>query len=230
MFSFRKSAIIGLLGLAAFATVPAKADLIISCTGQTGCGTLATDTSNTFASFSGTLGFFTINQLNAIGVNGTGGNPLLGISAIDVANTGAHGPQTLTINITETNLSSLGTLANFLMNWGSSQVNATVDRAFYVDATNSGLHGAAQFLDDFATSGSNFAQSKNSSVLKSLSGQFSVTEIITITINGLGNLQAGDQISALAVPEPMSLSLLGMGLLALGGMGWRRKSDTNSGT
>jgi hypothetical protein len=215
MLRFSKSAVVALLGLAAVAG-PAKADLIIKADGAT----VATDTTNTFTSWTCTgacsMDGFTINLVSITGVNGTGGNPLMDNGALDVASS-AHG--TLTLDLTETNLTA-GSAAQFLMAFTGTTTSLDVTRTFYLDTTNNGLNTIT--LATFSTIGTASFSQEMLSLLQSLSGPFSITEEIVLSSGRTaGSISEDDKIT---VPEPAALSLFGLGLLALGGMAWRRRS------
>jgi hypothetical protein len=218
MISIRGSAIAALLGLAALASTPARADLIIKADGVV----KATDTTNTFTSWTCagacSIDGFTINLVSITGVNGTGGNPLMDNGALDVA-AGNHGQ--LTLDLIETNLTA-GGAAQFLMSFSGVTTTLNVDRSFYLDTTNSGLNGI--LLATYSTTGTISFNKDITSLLQSLTGAFSITEEIVLHRGGAGSLSEDDKI---AVPEPAALSIFGLGLLALGAMGWRRRKTGN---
>ena len=210
-----------LLFAAALASTPASADLIIQADGTT----VATDTTNTFASWSCSgacsIDGFTINLVSITGVNGTGGNPLMDNGALDVASSG-HG--TLTLDLTETNLNA-GAAAQFLLTFTGTTTNLDVQRTFYLDTTNGGLKTIT--LASFNTTGDATYAQGITSLLQSLSGPFSITEEIVLNSNrDAGSISEDDK--ATLVPEPAALSIFGLGLLALGGMAWRRRSGNSA--
>jgi hypothetical protein len=58
--------------------------------------------------------------------------------------------------------------------------------------------------------------------IKNITGPFSLTEDFQISAANGGKLSSDDDVSE--VPEPMSLSLLGAGLISLGAIRRRRKA------
>ncbi|HET7880105.1 MAG TPA: hypothetical protein VFL55_04410 [Acetobacteraceae bacterium] len=200
-----KIAAIGLaLGLAISAQ-QAHANLIISVNGTQE----ATDPTNTFATFTGAVGSFNLNTISMVGLSAFGGNgTLVDNGSLNISTSGAG---TLNIKLTETNLAGASTIP-FSGLFTGTMTNATVSRSFYVDPTNAGL--MTTLLGSTTTSGGSFFDSVH------LSGPYSLTEYISITATGPGaTLSADDTVKA---PEPISLSVLGFGLLGLGMVRHRR--------
>jgi len=208
------------LGLAALATTPAHANLIVYCTVATGCGgsgsPLATSSTNTIADYvgGGTFGAFTLDQVAIVGQLDAGGN------LADTANLDLSASKSGSINLflTETNLTA-GTAAQFLMNFTGNSNGFTETRTFYLDKTNL---GGTEITLGSCSSGTCALES---SLLESLSGDFSITEEISITSTGSGLLSTDDDIY---IPEPGALSLFGVGLLALGAFSRRRKVEAQN--
>ncbi len=197
------------LGIALAGAVPAHADLIIKANGVT----VASSANNDFTSFVGSVGSFNINVLSAIGVDSLPGTGILmDNGSLSVSSSGAG---TLVITFIQTDLTSASATQSFFGEFSAvSLTNMTATRSFYADATNNGL--ATTLLG--TTSGANASYS---SAPVALSGLYSITEVVSITALGGGAalLSADDNIR---IPEPLTLGLFGMALVALGLVRQRR--------
>jgi PEP-CTERM motif len=167
-------------------------------------GLVATDPSNTFATYSGSVGSFNINALTAAGVNAFAGNgELMDVGSLNISTKGSG---SLSLAFVQTGLTAAGASQAFQLSFSGLINNASVTRSFYLDA----LNGGAQTTLLGQITGANGSWL---SAPVALSGPFSLTEVITITAQGPGaKLSADDSVS---VPEPAVLGLLGAGLLGL---------------
>jgi hypothetical protein len=204
-------------------TFASTANATLTISASSGADSLsATDPTNTLASVSGGAGAFKVNQINSAGVGAFGGSgELFDLGTLDISNGVSPdvptkgGNNQLTISVTETGLTLSSLTATLFGDFTGSITNATVTRSIYLDTTNKGL--ATTLLGSTTGSG----DSPYALVVAGLTGPFSLTENITITATGPGaKLSADDNVK---VPEPVSLSLLGTGLIGLG-MVRRRKN------
>src|SRR6185437_4377132 len=167
-----RSILAGAVVIAAISASGARADVIINVNGTQE----ADDTTNTFASFVGTVGGFNINSITASGVNAVGWNgDLLDVGTLDISSAGSGA---LTILVTETGLSLAGAQEIFGSTFTGVLSNITATRSFFLDPTNNGL--------ETDSLGSVTGASGVFSNLESLSGPFSLTEEIDLTANAEG--------------------------------------------
>jgi hypothetical protein len=130
---------------------------------------------------------------------------------------------TLTITLTETGLTSPIGQASFLTQWSGNFTGAAssaklttyydpTDTAFYTGASATQLYTNAEAGSPFSGSGTGSAAAV---------APYALTEVVTLT-TGPGTASFSTDGSITAVPEPITLSLLGTGLVGLG-LARRRK-------
>jgi len=187
----------------------------------------------TEATGTGTASFFGVYGNFLVGVSGTGTPPStepdLGSNSLSLSFSGLTST-TLTIYVTETGITSPIGLTDLLSSFNLAvlmgPIASVVETTEYsnTDALYSGTLLGSQ---TFTATGSASASTKVTT-----SAPFSETEIFVITTSGAGMGVVDGNIGIAEgtiskVPEPATLSLLGLGLSSLGLLGLRKKVRQN---
>ncbi len=162
-------------------------------------------------------GSFGVNFVSVIGAPNVA-QPVLDSQSLNLSSSTAG---TLKVYVTETGLSapSGGSglfSSSFTTNMLSGSIGS-VTEATYVDAGNQ-IFGTTTPLSShmFTTIGTNVG-----TATATLTGPFSETEVYTLVANGTGTVNSTIQMDP--VPEPASITLLGVGLLGMLAFGGQRR-------
>lgn len=133
-------------------------------------------------------------------------------AAFDNGAGGSGGTITIWASATDYMLPVSGTIATLLNTIGGTNVNANVTVQTWVDNTNAlmGTSGASITQGPFSAG----AFSDAASTLFTVGTPYSITQKTVINVANLGN--ATGDFNSNVVPEPGSLALIGLGLLAAG--------------
>jgi hypothetical protein len=178
-------------------------------------GSLDIDSALSFLAYNGKVGSWSFNTTAGFG-NGT--SDIFGIDLLS-GNASSSAGGTLRISLTETNLNygqAPGMLPISSLIGGTTQGN--VSYRSYADDTNAEF-GKGMLL--FSGSSSGGAFSNGSTVLTQLSDPFSLT--LEVDITHVGKKTTSFDFAS-QIPEPTTLALLSVGLLAAGAASRRRRA------
>lgn len=194
---------------------PSKASLMLELSDGTTTET-AVGVSG-IATFFGAIGNFAANVTTGVSkpLIGSVFQPILDLNSIDVsANAGGK----LTISLTDTDFIGAGGIIQALSTIGGTLASGSLKVDTFLDCGNNAF-GETTHLTSQTLSGNPFSGSANAFV-NGCQGNYSVTQVAVLTLPG-GAIFSGD--SMLAVPEPSTAAIFGIGLLGLG-LALRRKT------
>jgi len=174
----------------------------------------------------------TTGSVSAAGISVTGA-PLIGSATQSIlrfggtVTLGVFNP--LQVRVTEFKLTTLGTLSSFVFAIsGVLPASSSVSWSAYVDPTNTpfgttDLIGSNSFTDPSSVISLGFSDTVPQA--GSVTGPFALTELLTISAPVSDSVSFNSSITTSApVPEPATIGLLGVGLVALGLVASRRRA------
>ena len=174
----------------------------------------------------------TTGSVSAAGISVTGA-PLIGSATQSIlrfggtVTLGVFNP--LQVRVTEFKLTTLGTLSSFVFAIsGVLPASSSVSWSAYVDPTNTpfgttDLIGSNSFTDPSSVISLGFSDTVPQA--GSVTGPFALAELLTISAPVSDSVSFNSSITTSApVPEPATIGLLGVGLVALGLVASRRRA------
>jgi hypothetical protein len=221
MYMLKRAIATSTLAVAVAASVPAKADIFVLLTDSANNTPVSAQSSAAQYLFQGSIGNISVSDL----ISQAAGSTVLSIGGTG-PNFTANGAGSVTLQISETNLSSASQVMSFASLFGSitgTGSGVTVSRKTCFDSNN-GPSKAGQnepCFDMLGQSSSELASAAASIAMLAGNSFFSISEDITFSADGAVqvSLGGGDSVSSdpsVAVPEPMSAALLGAGLVGFG--------------